>query len=172
MSTPCQVPQQSSLWEARAAIRLPKMCAHISPAVTWAAPCNPDLGRAVLSYPHSPPSAQRNTRSELIHPTDVFSRDTGKRILCRSALTANMHNSASSTKITDPYDRNGLRVQPSWPSHISLYIIIELPRENNLSVSPASAGNSGYPPCIISSRASSLTAVPTVPKWLRDKHGA
>lgn len=97
-----------------AVIRLPKICAHISPAVTWAAPCNPDLGRAVLSYPHSPPSAQRNTRSELIHPTDVFSRAVGKRIFCRSALTANMHSSASSTKITDPYDRSGLRVQPSW----------------------------------------------------------
>lgn len=59
-------------------------------------------------------------------------------------------------------------MQPSWPSHISLYIIIELPREN-LSVSPALARNSGYPPCTISSRASSLTATPTVPKWLRDK---
>lgn len=148
------------------------MCAHISPAVTRAAPCNTNLGRAVLSYPHSPLSAQRNTRSELIHPTDVFSRDMGKRIFCRSALTANMHNSASSTKITDPYDRSGLRMQPSWPSHISLYIIIELPRENNLSVSAAAAGNSGYPPCIISSRASSLTAMPTVRKWLRGKHRA
>lgn len=148
------------------------MCAHISPAVTRAAPCNPDLGHAVLSYPHSPVSAQRNTRSELISPTELFSRDMGKRVFCRSALTANMHNSALSTKITDPYDRNELRVQPSQASHISLYIIIELPSENNLSASPEPAGNSGYPPCIISSRASSLTAVPTVRKWLRDKHRA
>lgn len=146
------------------------MCAHISPAVTRAAPCNPNLGRAVLSYAHSPLPAQRNTPSELIHPTDVFSRDMGKRIFCRSALTANMHSSALSTKITDQYDRSGPRVQPSWPSHISLYIIIELPGENNLSVRPASAGNSGYPPCIISSRASSLTAAPTARKWLRGKH--
>ncbi|KAI1242198.1 hypothetical protein IHE44_0005715 [Lamprotornis superbus] len=90
---------------------------------------------------------------------------------CQNGIShPNMHSSASSTKITDPYDRSGLRVQPSWPSHISLYIIIELPRENNLSISPASAGNSEYPPCTISSKASSLTATPTVRKWLQDKH--
>ena len=104
-----------------------------------------------------------------MHPKDVFSRDTGKGIFCRPALTANMHSSALSTKITDPYYWNGLRGQPSWSSHISLYIIIELPKESNLSITPAPAGNSRYPPCIISSRASSLTAVSTAWKWLQGK---
>lgn len=71
-----------------------------------------------------------------MHPRDVFSRDVEKGNFCRPALTANMHSSALSTKITGLYYWNGLKVQPSWSSHISLYIITELPKENNLSITP------------------------------------
>lgn len=143
------------------------MCSHLT-SCNMGCPLQPKLwSHCPILSPQPLMSSQKHSlRADASQ--DAFSRDAGKGIFCRPALTANTHSSALSTKITDPYYWNGLRVQPSWSSHISLYIITELP-QINLSITPTSAGNSRYPPRIISSRASSLISVPTAWKWLQGK---
>lgn len=128
MRTLGQVPQPCSLLRTSSSHQITKdVCSHL--ASCKAAPCNPNLGALSYPVPAAPPSAARSTRSELMHPQDLPFQGCGEGDFLSACPYSEHARLCAAHQDYRPLHRNGLRVPPSWPSHISLYIIMELLNE-------------------------------------------